>query len=185
MFNEVIKLCVALVIVIAIIAILLCGCSLIAFKFLDNKVPVTEEITNVFEENKALFVDVTNEFLEFDYDWSIRKRKPDVDVRPDWQVTNIKRGINLVVHDSDYFDEPSLLQCLEEHTDSIEGIFKDVQFKIISHNTYVDPGCIYFTAYTEIGFSSGIIYSPNGEPKNPYIIKLKKLENSWYYYEEK
>lgn len=171
---------------VVIIAMFLCVCCYIAYKISDNIVYDTEEkITMAFEENKELFGDIANKFLKFDCDWDIRKKKPDTRLRPDWKVTTVKRGVNLVICDSDYFDEFSLSQCAEQNVGNLEAVLKKIQFKIISHDTNVDPGCIYFIADTSIGYSSGIIYSPNGNPTNPYLIKLKKLEDSWYYYEQK
>lgn len=183
MIDIVIKKTITYIIILIIVIGL---CRFVSDNFVMTKNFKTEsEIIDIFNENKETFVNVSKDLFEFKYHWSLRMERYNDEIRTDWKSVILNSGIQLVIQDQDHINEISLMQNAVENKKSIDDIMKKLKFKIITSNSRVDSECIYFVKQTAVGFDSGIIYSPNGKPQNPYIEKLTTIDSSWYYYESK
>ena len=175
-----------IIICITIIATFIALCCIVINNSIENKkIKAEKEIIDIFNGNKELFANVSNELFEFKYHWSLRKEKYDEEIRSDWKSVVLKSGIQLVIQEQDYFNEMSLMRSAVENNKSIEDVMKKLNIKTITSNSRIDSGCIYFIMQTTPRLSSGIIYCPNGKPENSYITKLTAIDYSWFYFEEK
>lgn len=178
---------------IGIFIILCIGLGLLSFVIIDAILDVSdrfhfksqEDVVEVYEENKEKFVIAADKLNRFSFDWTLGRSSYSEKDRPDWKVDRMyfDWGIQLSIHDPEYFNEMTLLKNVIRNEKEIKDIIKRLKFKYILKHFHIDPKCVYFIRQTFIGFESGIIYCDEGEPENPYIIKLEKLSPSWYYYE--
>lgn len=171
------------IIILSAVFIITLICIIINLCFNSVRLKTEEEIIEIFNDNKENFIISADKLFQFQYHWDLRRNKYSDAVLSDWQFVNLNSGLQLIILDADYFNEISIIQNVVEEEKAIKYIMKGLNFKIITTNAFADLDCLYFVKQTTIGFDSGIIYSPNKTPENPYITKLTELDSSWYYYE--
>jgi len=153
---------------------------------------VTEEmLTEIFEENKESFNDVAEEMFTSEYRWRLTKKAymQWFDDLWDFFVNGetfayAKGGIRIHVNEIDTKGKKSPLKSVvKKNIHNIGKIMNELNFVLIQ-NTHHNADCIYFFIDSDMFYSVGLIYCPEGTPEDPYFIKLTKLDNCWYYFEK-
>ena len=146
---------------------------------------ITEsEIIELFNNNKKTFEEAKNELLGIDFEWSLRKNIIKHS-RTDWISDITDNRIQVIIETPLHFNELPDLKKKVENSKAIEYILKKLKFSLIDYTSRYDKDNIYFIKQTSIGLAAGIIYCPNGKTGNPYITKMTKIEECWFYYESK
>lgn len=141
-----------------------------------------DEITDIFKKNISDFTALATNLDCFDFSWDLRK---DIFYRDDYLSVDLENGIHLIIQDKNNFHRMEDMKKAAESDKSAEKILHALNFEIICRYAHVDSNCIEFVFQTRIGFSSGIAYSPNQKPQNPYFTKITEISPSWYYFESK
>jgi len=172
---------------IAIAAVCLLICSFISFcygvyeGFVDHfTVETEEEITSVFKENKAYFDSVVKDMSGFECTWDLNKDWFLPSMASSWKIIHVKGGIMLDVREKEYYKDIPIMRKILRNNDGVKKILKDFKFVMLQKRN----GYIQFVRHAALGYASGVLYCQGDETKIPYITKLVKLCDSWYYFEE-
>jgi len=140
----------------------------------DTSEMTKEELAICLKQNEVKFNNISDMLFKHPSITDITWR--DEYVKEDKNKFYYSTNNKVYIKSKDKLDSSAITEI---ENSSIKFIFENQKFKSIMPM----EDCIYFIKASNLGYASGIVFSPKKEkPEYEYLIKLERIEDKWFYF---
>lgn len=157
-----------------IIVLVIYGAARTAKHILGLDYMSKEEMTELFNDNFDIFEDTAAVLSDINKEIVINKNRSSIN--DGWDTAKISYGLSITSYDNEYCTEHEINEINQSN---ISYIMNKLNFLCVN----VRDGCVYFTKYSAISFSAGILYIPaDKSPKDRELYSAEQIGDGWYYF---